>query len=111
MSMHIPIVLCCGAIRVSFTTSYQNIGVISLNPVCLPSFIHPSIQVRELHDHACLNLMYLFIVVFQKVRCFYTFICLLFPVRHQTQYLYQVSYVGVLRLVQFVNSTRRRRGG
>ena len=31
-------------------TSYQNVGVISLIPTCLQSFIHPSILVRELHS-------------------------------------------------------------
>ena len=50
-------------------TSYQNIGVISIIPTCLPSFTHPSIQVREFHKHACLIVMYgpkMFIVVFKK---------------------------------------------
>ena len=31
-------------------TSYQNVGVVSLIPACLQSFIHPSILVRELHN-------------------------------------------------------------
>ena len=31
-------------------TSYQNVGVISLIPTSLQSFIHPSILVRELHN-------------------------------------------------------------
>ena len=74
MNMHIPIVLCCGAKRVyiyCLVTSYQSIGVRSLNPTCLSRFIHPSIQIRELHIHACPIVMYglkLFIMVFQKVR-------------------------------------------
>ena len=58
--------------RYCLPSSYPNIGVISLNATCLSSFMHPSTQVRELHKHACLILMYgpkLFFVVFQKVRC------------------------------------------
>ena len=31
-------------------TSYQNVGVVSLIPTCLQSFIHPSILVREFHN-------------------------------------------------------------
>ena len=53
-------------------TSCQNVGVIFVFPTCLPSFMHPSISVRELHKLACPIVMYgpkLFIVVFQKVRC------------------------------------------
>ena len=53
-------------------TSYQNVGVVKVFPTCLPSFMHPSISVRELHELACPIVMYgpkLFIVVFQKVRC------------------------------------------
>ena len=52
--------------------SYQNVGVVSLIPTCLQSFIHPSILVRELHKLVCPIVMYgpkLFIVVLQKVRC------------------------------------------
>ena len=33
-------------------TSYQNVGVISVIPTCLQSFMHPSILVRELHKDA-----------------------------------------------------------
>ena len=33
-------------------TSYQNVGVVSVIPTCLQSFMHPSILVRELHKHA-----------------------------------------------------------
>ena len=34
-------------------TSYQNVGVVSLIPTCLQSFMRPSILVRELHKDAC----------------------------------------------------------
>ena len=53
-------------------TSYQNVGVVSIFPTCLPSFMHLSILVRELHKLACPIVMYgpkMFIVVLQKVRC------------------------------------------
>ena len=33
-------------------TSYQNVGVVSVIPTCLQSFMHPSILVRELHEDA-----------------------------------------------------------
>ena len=33
-------------------TSYQNVGVVSVIPTCLQSFMHPSILVRELHKDA-----------------------------------------------------------
>ena len=56
INMHIPI--CCGAKRVLFTNKLSEYCVISLNPTCLSSFMHPSIQVRELHKHACPILMY-----------------------------------------------------
>ena len=39
-------------------TSYQNVGVVSVIPTSLQSFMHPSIVVRELHkdaySHCCL---------------------------------------------------------
>ena len=39
-------------------TSYHNVGVVSLIPTCLKSFMQPSILVRELHkdaySHCCL---------------------------------------------------------
>ena len=33
-------------------TSYQNVGVVSVIPTCLQSFMHPSILVSELHKDA-----------------------------------------------------------
>ena len=65
--MHVQIFLCCGAKRV--LTTYQNVGVVSVFPTCLPSFMHPSILIRELHKLACPIVMYVlkwFIVVFQN---------------------------------------------
>ena len=47
-------------------TSYQNVGVVSVYPTCVPNFMHPSTLVRELHKLACPIVMY---GVFQKVRC------------------------------------------
>ena len=119
MSMHIPIVICCGAKRVLFTntlseywchiikpylftkfhtsnhlgkgvtqtcmftlffvvvrkgyclpTSYQNVGVISVIPICLQSSIHPSIYVRKLRKHACSHCSLLWCengIVYQQV--------------------------------------------
>ena len=56
MNVHIFIVFYCGAKRVLSTNKLSKIGVISIFPTCLPSFTHPSIQVRELHKHACVLL-------------------------------------------------------
>ena len=70
--MHVHIVLCCGVKRVLFTNKLSECGVVSIFPTCLPSFMYPSILVRELHKLACPIVMYgpkLFIVVSQKVRC------------------------------------------
>ena len=59
--------------RYCLPTSYQNVGVVSVFPTCLPSFMHPSILVRELHKLACCIVMYgpkLFIIkskVFTKL--------------------------------------------
>ena len=78
-----PIVFRCGVKRVLFTNKlseywcqiscgiYQHVLLHSflplplptspspsLNHTCLPSFMHPSIQVRELHKHACTIVMY-----------------------------------------------------
>ena len=39
-------------------TSYRNVGIVSVLPTCLPSFMHPSILVRELHKLACPIVMY-----------------------------------------------------
>ena len=46
---------------------------------------------------------------FPKSKVFTKTLISLFPVCHQSLYLHQVSYVGVLQLVRFANSTRRRR--
>ena len=78
-NVHIPIVLFCGAKRVLFTNKLSEYWChnLSLKPTCLSSFMHPSLQVRELHKHACPILMYgpkLFFVVFQTVRCLHKLI-------------------------------------
>ena len=56
--MHVHIALCCGAKRVLFTNKLSDVGVVSVIPTCLQSFMHPSILVRELHkdaySHCCL---------------------------------------------------------
>ena len=46
---------------------------------------------------------------FPKSKVFTKTLISLFPAYHQSLYLHQVSYVGVLRLVRYANSTRRRR--
>ena len=94
-------------------TSYQNVGVVSLILTCLLSFIHPNILVRELHKLACPIFNYVWAEViycgFPNSKVFTKTLICLFLACHQSLYHYQVSYVGVLRLVRFANSTRRRR--
>ena len=68
MNMHISIVLCCGVKRYCLPTIYQIIGVISLNPTCSSSFTYPNVQVRELHKHACLIVIWTE-VVYPKASC------------------------------------------
>ena len=46
---------------------------------------------------------------FPKSKVFTKTLISLFPAYHQSLYFHQVSYVGVLRIVRFANSTRRRR--
>ena len=51
-------------------TSYQNVGVVSVIPTCLQSFMHPSILVRELHKDACSHCSLLWCekgIVYQQV--------------------------------------------
>ena len=49
--MHVHIVLCCSAKTVLFTNKLSKHWCHISNPY--KSFIDPSIQVRELHKHAC----------------------------------------------------------
>ena len=61
--MHIHIVVCCGVKRLP--TSYQNVGVASLMPTCLQSFIHPRVT-----QHACSHCSLLWCengIVYQQV--------------------------------------------
>ena len=51
-------------------TSYQNVGVVSVIPTCLQSFMHPSILARELHKDACSHCSLLWCekgIVYQQV--------------------------------------------
>ena len=93
MNMHIHIVLCVVLRGYCLLTNYQNISVISLKPTCLPSQI---VWAKVVHG-------------FPKSKVFTKPSVCLFPTCHQTLlYLYQVSYVCVLRLVRFAYSTRRK---
>ena len=80
-------------------------------PTCLPSFMHPSILVRV--TQTCMPDCNVWAEVvycgFAKSKVFTKTLICLFPACHQSLYLYQVSYVGVLWLVRFANLTRRRK--
>ena len=56
--MHVHIVLCCGAKRVCLPTSYQNVGVISLIPTCLQSFIYTSKHLGKRVSQTCMCVIY-----------------------------------------------------
>ena len=104
--MHVHIVFCCGPERVLFTNKLSECWC----RISIPCWYRIS---RELHKLACPIVMYgrqLFIVVFQKVyKVFTKTLISLFPACHQRLYLHQVSYVDVLQLTRFANSTRRGR--
>ena len=88
-------------------TNHQNGGVKSLNSTTVQSFVHVSIQIIELQEHACPILMYgpkLFLW-FSKKGDIYILLCL-FSAYHQTLSSDQVSGIDLFWLV---NSTRRRR--
>ena len=90
-------------------TSYLNIGVISLNPIYLFTKFHASKHSGKTVTQTSMPYFgQLFFCGFPKSKVFTQTLICLFPARHQTLYLYQVSYyVGVFQLVRFVNSTRR----
>ena len=94
-------------------TSYQNVGVVSVFPTCLPSLIHASKHFGKRVTQTCMPYCNVWAEVvycgFPKSKVFTKTLISLFPACHQSLYLHQVSYVGVLRLVRFANSTRRRR--
>ena len=93
-------------------TSYQNVRVVSVFPTCLPSFMH-ALHFGKRVTQTCMPYCNVWAEVvycgFPKSKVFIQTLICLFPTRRQSLYLHQVSYVGVLRLVRFANSTRRRR--
>ena len=110
--MHVPIVFCCGAKRVLFTNKLSEYWCHIINPYLFTKF-HRSKHLGKRVMQTCMAYCNVWVEVvycgFPKNKVFTKTLISLFPVHHQTLYLYQVSYVGVLRLVRFVNSTKRRR--
>ena len=92
--MHISIVLCCGAKRYCLPTSYQNVGIVSVIPTCLLSFKHFGKRVTQTCMPYCNVWAEVVYCGFPKSKVFTKTLICLFPARHQSLYLYQVSYVG-----------------
>ena len=86
-------------------TSYQNVGVVSK--------FHASKHFSKRVTQTCMPYCNVWAEVvycgFPKSKVFTKTLISLFPACHQSLYLHQVSYVGVLRLVRLANSTRGRR--
>ena len=110
--MHVHIVLCCGAKRVLFTNklseSWRRINI----PYLFTKF-HASQHFGKRVTQTCMPYCNVWAKVvycgFPKNKVFTKTLISLFPARHQNLYLHQVSYVGVLQLVRFANSTRRKK--
>ena len=94
-------------------TSYQNVSVVSVYSIYLCTKFHASKHFGKRVTQTCMPYCNVWAEVvycgFPKSKVFTKTLISLFPVCHQSLYLHQVSYVGVLWLVRFVNSTRRRR--
>ena len=90
-------------------TSYQNVGVHIINPY----LFHTSKHFGKRVTLTCMPYCNVWAEVvyrgFPKSKVFTKTLLCLFPAHYQSLYLYHVSYVGVLWLVRFTNSTRRRR--
>ena len=110
--MHVHIVLCCGAKRVLFTNKLSECWCrISISYLCTK--FHASKHFGKGVTQTCMPYCNVWAEVvycgFPNSKVFTKTLISLFPACHQSLYLRQVSYVGVLRLVRFANSTRRRR--
>ena len=106
--MHVHIVLCCGVKRVLFTNKlWCRVSI----PYLFTKF-RASKHFGKRVTQTCMPYCNVWAEVvycgFPKSKVFTKTLITLFPACHQSLYLHQVSYVGVLRLVRFVNSTRRR---
>ena len=95
-------------------TSYQRCWCHIINPYLFTKF-HTSkhLHVGKRVTQTCMPYCNVWAKVvycgFPKRKIFTKTLICLFPVCHQSLYLYQVSYVGAHRLVRFANSTRKRR--
>ena len=112
--MHVHIVLCCCAKRESFTNKLSECWCHISIPYLFTKF-HASQHFGKRVTQTCMPYCNVWAEVvycgFPKSNVFTKTLISLFPACHQSLYMYlhQVSYVGVLRLVRFANSTRRRR--
>ena len=89
-------------------TSYQNVGYL-FTKFHTSKHLHVGKRVTQTCMPYCSVWAEVVYCGFPKRKVFTKTLICLFPACHQTLYLYQVSYVGVLRLVRFANSTRKKR--
>ena len=110
--IHVHIVLCCGARRVLFTNKLSECWCHIIIPYLFTKF-HAFKHFGKRVTQTCMPYCNVWAEVvycgFPKRKVFTKTLICLFSVCHQSLYLHQVSFVGVLRLVRFANSTRRRR--
>ena len=97
--------------RYCLPTCYQNVGVVSVYLYLFTKF-HASKHFGKRVTQTCMPYRIVWAEVvycgYPKYKVFTKTLISLFPACHRSLYLHQVSYVGVLRLVRFANSTRRR---
>ena len=111
--MHVHIVHCCGAKRVLFTNKLSEYCRRISIPYLFTKFHASKHFGNKRGTQTCMPYCNVWAEVaycgFPKSKVFTKTLISLFPACHQSLCLHQVSYVGVLRLVRFANSTRRRR--
>ena len=107
--MHVHIVLWCGVKRVLFANKLSKCWCCISISYLFTKF-HTSEHLGKRVTQTCMPYCNVWAEVvycgFPKNLVFNKTLICLFPARHQSLYLYQVSYVGVL---QFANSTRRKK--
>ena len=110
--MHVHIVLCCGVKRVLFTNKLSECWC-RISILYLFTKFHASKHFGKRVTQTCMPYCNVWAEAvywgFPKSKVFTKTLISLFPVRHQSLYLYQVSYVGVLRLVRFNQKKKKKK--
>ena len=109
--MHVHIVLCCGAKRVLFANKLSEFWSHISIPYLFTKF-HASKHFGKRVTQTCMPYCNVWAEIvycgfhLQKVT---KTLIRLFPACHQSLYLHQVSYVGVLRLVRFNQKKKKKK--